>query len=196
MSEKDNTKKFEYDKTYYFDRSGISINESEIKDLHVDDMPIIKSCCRLKLPKGFKFYDDFPGMCFNISNLSCVKNPIIKNVTLPTSECKSPMECEVVAGYEILVVGDIQFSISAPLIPKNGCCFPIHSHTCCTTTATVYKTISYTCCAKACPKTPSCIDWILAFFNIKLKEDDCGQYLQVNMGVALEYAGNCECDDE
>lgn len=196
MSEKDKSKKFEYDKTYYFDKTGISINESEIKNLDVDANPIIKSCCRLQLPKGFKFYDDFPGMCFNFSNLSCVKNPIIKNVTLSTKECKCPMECEVVAGYEIRAVGDIQFSISAPINPKNGCCFPTHSHTCSTSTAPVNKIISYTCCAEACSKAPHCIDWAFAFFIINLKEDDCGQYLLANMGVALEYIGICECDEE
>jgi hypothetical protein len=196
MSEKDKPKKLEYEKIYYFDRTGAAIDESEIKNLDAGVTPLIKACSRLQPPNGFKFYDDFPNMCFNLSNLSCIKNPIVKNVTLPTKEHKCSMECEVVAGYEIRAVGDVQFSISTPIKPKHGYCFPNRSYTCATGSVAVNKVISYTCCAEACAKQPRCIDWAYAYFIISPKEDDCGQCLLVNMGVALEFVGHCECDEE
>lgn len=188
--------KIEYDKTYYFDKSGLSINEPDLKTLGADDIPMIRACCRLQLPKGFKFHNDCPGMCFNLSNLHCIKSPIMQKVKIPNNEYKHPVECDVVAGYEIRAVGDIEFSVSAPLCPKDGCCFPVHSHTCCAATAPVNKVISYTCCPKPCPAGEPCIEWQFACFRIEFKQDACGPYLQVNMGVALEYTGVCECDEE
>lgn len=194
MCNDEQTLKIEYDKTYYFDKSGISINEEEVKSLCSCNPTIVKGCCRLQLPKGFKFSKDSAGICFNLSNISCIKSPVIQKVTLPHIDCKPPVECEVVSGYEIRAVGDVDFSVSAPLCPISGYCFPIHSHSCCSTTVPVNSIISYTCCPKPCPKLQECVDWTYAYFSITLKEDDCKPYLLVKMGVALEYTGTCDCD--
>lgn len=193
---KKNQEKIQYGKIYYFDRSGIPINESEIKSLNDNCIPIIKSCCRLQLPRGFKFSEDFPSICFNLSNLSCNKTPILQRIKQPTANHELSMECEVVTGYEVRAVGDIDFSISTPINPVSGYCFPAHSHTCCTTTIPVNKIISYTCCPKACSSAHPCIDWNFVFFVLKINEDTCGSYLEVNMGVALEYIDTCEPDEE
>lgn len=193
---KKNQQNIQYGKIYYFDSSGMPINESEIKSLDDNSIPIIKSCCRLQLPRGFKFCEDYPSICFNLSNLSCNKTLILQKVNMPTSKCKNPVECEVVAGYEIRAVGDIDFSISAPIHPIRGYCFPSHTHTCCAITTPVNKIISYTCSPKPCPTTHPCVDWSFGYFLLSLNNDACGPYLQVNMGIALEYIDICEPDEE
>lgn len=187
---------FEFGKTYYIDKSGIDIDECELKCIKDDCTVMVKSCCRLQVPKGFRIANRNPGMCFNLSNLACVKNPIVKKVELPCCNHKHPTECEVVTGYEIKVVGEVEFSASVPICPKKGCCFKNHSNVCCNTIVPVNKTVSYTCCPNPCPKCEECVDWKFAHLCIDVKEDCCGQYLQVSIGVALEYTGVCECDEE
>lgn len=187
---------FEYGKTYYFDRTGITIKESELKTLYSNCIPMVESCCRLQLPKGFKFSECTPGMCFDISNIKCVKSPVVQNVALPGLDGRHPKECEVVAGYEIKAIGDVRFSVSTPVSPINGACFPVKSHICCSNTEPVNKSVSYSCCPKPCPCNLPCVDWTFAYFCITRVDDGCGPYLLVKMGVALEYTGSCECDDE
>ena len=187
---------FEFGKTYYIDKSGIDINEHELSCVKNECTVMVQSCCRLQVPRGFKVANHNPGMCFNLSNLSCVKNPIVKKVELPSCDHKHPTECEVVTGYEIKVVGEVEFSASVPICPIKGYCFTNHSSTCCNTIVPVNKIVSYTCCPKPCPKCEECVDWKFAYLCIHVKEDGCGQYLQVSMGIALEYAGVCECDEE
>lgn len=188
--------KLEYYKTYYIDRSGLPIHESDVKALTANCIPLVKTCCRLQVPKGFKFLDCTPDMSFNLSGLSCLKNPIVKKVQIPTCDGSHHKECDVVAGYEIRVVGEVNFSTSVPVSPISGYSFPNHTSTCCSKTAYVNKAISTTCCAKPCDDTEDCVDWAFAFYNICLDEDDCGMYLTINMGIALEYIDPCECDDE
>lgn len=191
-----NDNSFEYGKTYYFDRSGLTIKEAEIKALHAGCKSIIETCSRLQLPKGFKFSECTPGMCFDLSGLSCVKSPVVQKVTLPTCERRHSIECEVIAGYEIRAVGDVNFSVSSPVCPIKGSCFPVQSHTCSSISAPVNKVISYTCCPKPCDPCTQCIDWAFAFFSVCPVEDACGIYLQVKLGVALEYTGDCENEEE
>lgn len=188
--------KIEYGKTYYFDKTGLSISEADIQDLDTKCKPTIESCCRLELPQGFKFSNEFPGMCFNLSKLACNKAPIIQRVTLKGDECTHPIECEVVVGYEIRAVGEVQFSVSAPVCPHNGYCFPVHSHICCTSTELINKQVSLTCCPDPCPCDIPCVDWCIAFFKFIKMKDECGDYLIAKMGVVLEYTGICESDEE
>lgn len=191
-----NENNFEYGKTYYIDKAGIPISERELSNIMCEDTVVIQSCCRLQVPRGFKIISHCPGMCFNLSNISCVKNPIVKKVDLPSCKGKHPTECEVVTGYEIKAVGEVEFSASVPICPIKGQCIKNHSNICCNTIVPVNKIISYTCCPKPCPKCEDCVDWKFTFICIHVKEDGCGQYLQINMGVALEYTGVCECDEE
>lgn len=193
---KKNQERIKYGRPYYFDRSGIPINKSEIKTLCDNNTSIVKSCCRLELPRGFNFSEDYPSICFNLSNLSCSKTPILQRVNVSTSKHKISIECEVVAAYEIRAVGDIEFSISTPIYPIRGYCFPAQSHTCCSTTIPVNKIISCTCSPKQCPPTHPCVDWDFAFFVLNINKDTCGSYLEVDMGVALEYIDIYEPDEE
>lgn len=192
---KDDTQ-FEYGKTYYFDRSGLTIKESEIKTLYADCIPMVESCCRLQLPKGFHFSECTPGMCFDISNVKCIKTPIMQKVTISNNNCNTPKECEVVAGYDIMAVGDVRFSVSSPIHPECGACFPVNSHVCCSATEHISKSLSVSCCPNPCLCNHHCVDWSFAFFCITYVDDSCGPYLLVKMGVALEYTGSCDCDDE
>jgi hypothetical protein len=197
MDEKvNNERTFEYGKNYYFDNSGISISEQELSSLKSDCSSIVQACCRLQIPRGFKVSNYNPAMCFNLSNLTCVKNPIVKKVELPSCDHKHPTECEVVTGYEIKAVGEVEFSVSVPICPIKGYCICKHSNACCNTIVPVNKIISYSCCPKQCSKDPSCIDWRFCYFCINVKQDNCGQYLEINVGVALEYAAPDDCDEE
>lgn len=196
MDEENKSGNIEYGKTYYFDKTGLSINEADIQDFGTKCKPVIESCCRLQLPKGFVFSEECPGMCFNLSKLECKKVPILQKITLKNNECNHPMECEVVAGYEIRAIGEVQFSVSVPICPVNGCCFHEHSNTCCNTTALINKPVSLTCCPDPCPCDVPCIDWCFAFFKFIKMKDECGEYIYVKMGLVLEYSGVCECDEE
>jgi len=91
---------------------------------------------------------------------------------------------------------DINFSVSAPVSPIRGCCFPVNSHSCCNTITPVNEVIGHACCPTPCPKELPCVDWNFAFFIVRKIEDSCGSYLQVNIGLSLEYTGVCECDAE
>lgn len=187
---------FEYGKTYYFDKSGISISENELENCNTGCLPIVEACCRIQLPKGFRFSRQCPGMCFNLSNLTCIKVPVTQKVTLSNCPTRHPIECEPVVGYEIRAIGDVNFAVSAPISPICGECFPVNSHSCCNSSVCVNEVIGYACCPKPCPKDLPCVDWNLAYFIVRRIEDSCGSYLQVNMGVALEYTGICDCEDE
>jgi hypothetical protein len=187
---------FQYGKKYYFDKSGMDIDESEANKIHCNCKKVVETCCRLQIPSGFKLANRTPGMCFNLSNLSCVKSPIVQKVTVTNCECKHSMQCEVVAGYEVRAVGDVNFSVSLPICPLEGFCFPTNSHISCTSTVPVNKVISYTCCPKPCPCKVPCVDWTYAYFSAKIAEDCCGPYIEVELGVVLEYTGVCDCDEE
>ena len=187
---------FNYGEKYYFDKSGMAIDEGEANRNHGGCKKLIKTCCRLEIPSGFKLADGLPGMCFNLSNLSCIKNPIVQKVSLPNCECNHITQCETVAGYEIKAVGDVNFSVSLPICPVEGFCFPTNSHICCTSTVPVNKAISYDCCPKPYPGNMQCIDWSYAYFCTTIAEDGCGQYIEVELGVALEYIGACDCSEE
>lgn len=191
-----NEESFEYGKTYYIDKSGVAIEESEIKEMHSDCIPVVRACCRLQLPKGFKFAHRAPGMCFDLSDLSCVKSPMMQQITIPSCDKRHPMECEVVGGYEIRVVGDVHFSVSTPISPIAGFCYPRHSQTCNNTTAAVNEVVSYTCCPNPCPPDICCVDWCFLCFTVYREVDRCGPYLYVTMKLGLEYSGECECDEE
>jgi hypothetical protein len=191
-----NDTKFEYGKNYYFDRSGLTIKESELKTLYANCIPMVESCCRIQLPKGFKFSECTPGMCFDISNIKCIKVPVIQKVNLPGCDSKHPKECEVVAGYEIRATGDVHFSVSAPVSPINGACFPVKSHACSSAKESINRPLSYSCSPTPCELTQPCVEWSFAYFCVATVDDCCGPYLLVKMGVALEYTGSCECDDE
>jgi hypothetical protein len=191
-----NENDYKYGEKYYFDKSGMNIEEEEAKKIHSGCKKLIETCCRIQIPNGFKLADCLPGMCFNLSNLDCVKSPIVQKVDLPNCECKHHVQCDVVAGYEIRAVGDVNFSVSLPICPKEGFCFPTNSHACCTSTVPVNKVISYTCCPKVCPSNIPCVDWTYAYFCTKIAEDCCGPYIQVELGVVLEYTGVCDCDEE
>ncbi len=191
-----NEDNYQYGKKHYFDKSGMNIEESEVERLESGCKKIIKTCCRLQIPRGFKLADCSPGMCFNLSSLSCIKNPIVQKVTVTNCECKHKLQCEVVAGYEIRAVGDVNFSVSLPIYPVEGFCFPTNSHISCTSTAPVNKVISYTCCPKPCPCNVPCVDWTYAYFCATIEEDCCGPYIEVELGVVLEYTGACDCDEE
>lgn len=187
---------FEYGKTYYFDKSGIYINETDVQNLKTECVSMVKACCRLQLPKGFNFSQDCPGMCFDLSNLTCIKSPLTQRLIIPDVGDKHAIECEPVVGYEIRAIGDVNFSVSTPLCPENGCCFPVRSHTCCYATAPVNNVISYSCCPQPCPSGLPCVDWTFAFFVVRKMEDCCSHYLHIDMGVALEYTGVCDCEEE
>lgn len=191
-----NEDNYQYGKKHYFDKSGMSIDESEVERLESGCKKLIETCCRIQIPSGFKLADCSPSMCFNLSNLSCVKNPIVQKVTVTNCECKHSMQCEVVAGYEVRAVGDFNFSVSLPICPLEGFCFPTNSHISCTSTVPVNKVISYTCCPKPCPCKVPCVDWTYAYFCAKIVEDCCGPYIEVELGVVLEYTGVCDCDEE
>lgn len=188
---------FEYGKTCYFDKSGISINENEVKSLSMGRLPIIKTCCKIELPKGFNFTRRCPRVCFNLSNLKCIKVPMTQKVSLEDRGDKEPFECKAIVGYEVRAVGEVNFSISTPLIPKNGGSFPGHSHSCCNSTVCVNESIGYSCCPKPCPKEIPCVDWSFAYFTVRRVKDTCNSsYLQVTVYVALEYMETSDCDDE
>jgi hypothetical protein len=187
---------FKYGKKNYFDKSGMAIDESDANKTHCSCKKLIKTCCRIQIPSGFKLSDCSPGMCFNLSNVSCIKNPIVQKVSLPSCECKHTTQCEVVAGYEIRAVGDINFSVSVPICPLEGFCFPTKSHISGTSTASVNEVIAYTCCPKPCPCNIPCVDWTYAYFCTVIAEDCCGQYLEAELAVVLEYTGDCDCEEE
>lgn len=187
---------FEYGTKNYFDKSGMSIDESEANRIHCSCKKLIKTCCRLQVPIGFNLTSSTPSMCFNLSNLSCIKNPMVQNVNLPSCECKHTAQCEVVAGYEVRAVGDINFSVSLPICPVEGFCFPTKSHTSCTSTVPVNEVISHACCPRPCPCNIPCIDWSYAYFCAIAAEDCCGPYIEVELAVALEYIGDCDCDTD
>lgn len=191
-----NKNNFQYGRTYYFDKSGMPIDECEGSKVRSECKKIIETCCRIQIPKGFKLDDCSPGMCFNLSGLSCIKNPIMQKVWLPVCEYEYPKQCEVVAGYEIRSVGEVDFSVSLPICPIKGFCFSKHSHVCSSAIVPVNEVISHACCPKPCSCNESCVDWKYAYFCTALVEDDCGLYIRVKMGVALEYTGDCECDEE
>jgi hypothetical protein len=191
-----NENNFQYDKTYYVDKSGMPMDECEGHRVHSECKKIIETCCLIKIPRGFKLTKCSPGICFNLSGLSCVKNPIMQKVILPACECEHPKKCEVVAGYEIRAVGEVDFSASFPICPINGFCFLTHSYICCSNVVPVNEVISHTCCPKPCACNELCVDWTYAYYCATLVEDNCGPYIRVNMGVALEHTGDCECDEE
>ncbi|MFL0247872.1 hypothetical protein [Candidatus Clostridium stratigraminis] len=198
ISNEDFTKEnnFQYNKTYYFDKSGIPIDEHEGHKIRSKCKKIIKTCCLIQLPRGFKLTDFSPAICFNLGGLSCIKNPLIQKVTLPALECEHPKKCEVVAGYEIRAVGEVNFSVSIPIYPIDGFCYPTHSHICGSSSVPVNENISHTCCPKPCNCNEPCVEWTYAYFNAALLENECGSYIKVKIGVALEYKGECECDEE
>ena len=187
---------FNYGEKYYFDKSGMAIDEGEANRNNCDCKKLIKTCCRIEIPRGFNPADCSPGMCFNLSNLSCIKSPVIQKVELPNCQCKHAMQCEVVAGYEVRAVGDVNFSVSLPICPVEGFCFPAKSHSSCSSTVAVNEVISYTCCPKPCPCNTPCVDWSYAYFCTIIAEDCCGPYIEVELGMALEYTGACDCDEE
>lgn len=187
---------FKYGKTYYIDKSGMPIDECEAHNIHSKCRKLIEACCRIHIPRGFRLGNCSPSLCFNLSNLHCNKNPIVQKVSLPNCECEHPKKCEVVTGYEIRAVGDVDFSVSIPICPINGFSFPRNSNTCCSATVPVNKIISYTCCPKPGSCNEPCFDWTYAFLCITREEDECGPYFRVEMGVALEYTGTCENDEE
>ncbi|MFL0269864.1 hypothetical protein [Candidatus Clostridium radicumherbarum] len=191
-----NENNFQYGKTYYFDKSGLPMDEDDVHRADSECKKIITTCCHMQAPRGFILTDCIPEMCFNLAGLSCIKNPIIQKVTLPACECEHPKQCEIVAGYEIIAVGEVNFSISLPIRPISGFCSTTHSHICCLSTVPINKVISHTCCPKPCANNESCVDWSYAYYCITPAEDNCGPYIGVNMGVALEYTGECECDEE
>lgn len=191
-----NENNFEYGKTYYIDKSGLPIDECESHRIHSECKKIVETCCLIQTPSGFRLTDCSPGMCFNLAGLSCVKTPIIQKSILQTCGCEHPKKCEVVAGYEIRAVGEVDFSISLPIYPINGFCFPRQSHVCCSSTVPVNKIISHTCSPKPCAWNESCIDWTYAYFCTTLVKECCVSYIRVKMGVALEATGDCECDEE
>lgn len=195
---KDNTNEnnFQIGKTYYFDKSGFPIDECERHKVHSECKEIIETCCLIQKPRGFRLTHSSPRMCFNLSGLSCVKNPIIQKVILQACECEHPKQCEVVAGYEIRAVGEVDFSISLPICPIDGFCFPNHSYISSSSSVPVNEIISHTCCPKPCACDEPCVDWTYAYFCTSLVEEDCGSYIKVKMGVALESTGACECDEE
>lgn len=195
-NKKNNKKNCECEKSYYFDKSGLPIDEYEIRKAHSECKKIIKACCLIQTPRGFKLTDFSPEMCFNLSGLSCIKNPIMKKVTLPACESDNQKQCQVLAGYEIIAVGEVNFSVSLPIRPIDGFCYPKHSHICCSSTVPVNEIISYTCCPKPCACEEPCIDWTYAYYCVTQAKEDCGSYIRVKMGVALEYTGECECDEE
>jgi hypothetical protein len=187
---------FQYGKVYYFDKSGMPIDECDAHKVHHGCKSLIETCCRIHIPRGFKLANCTPGMCFNLSGLSCIKNPIVQKVDLPSCDCKHPKKCEVVSGYEIRAVGDINFSVSIPICPIRGFCFPKHSHVSSSATVPVNKIISHTCCPTPCSCSEPCVDWTYSYFCVSSVNDDCGCYIQVKIGVSLEYTGTCECDEE
>jgi hypothetical protein len=191
-----NENNFRYGRTYYFDKSGMPKYESESKREHSKCKKVITTCCLIQIPRGFKLKDCLPGMCFNLAGLSCVKNPITQKVILPACECENPKKCEVLAGYELRAVGEINFSISLPIYPIKGFCFPTNSHVCGSSTVPVNKIISHTCSSKHCSSKEPCVDWNYAYFCVTQIKDDCGSYIKVKMGIALEYKGDNECDEE
>lgn len=186
---------FEYDKTYYFDKSGIAIDESEVEALNVESLPVVEASCKIKLPDGFKFSSKHLKKCFDISNLECFKVPITQKITLSTAK-KYPVECEPVVGYEIRAIGQMKISVCAPISPVGECAFLKNPYSCCDTTVFVNKAIGYSKRPYPCPTDIPCIDWCLAFFTVCKVEDCTGTYLQVKMGIALEYTGICDDDDE
>lgn len=194
----DNTNKdnFQYSKTYYFDKSGMPIDECEGQRLRSEGKKLIETCCRIEIPRGFQLTNYSPEICFNLSGLSCFKNPIVQKVDLPTCKGEYPKKCEVVAGYKIRAVGEVNFFASLPICPINGFCSAKQGHVCCSNTVSVNEVISHTCCPKPCSSIEPCLDWTYAYFCTTLVKDDCGSYIQVKMGIALEYLGTCECDEE
>lgn len=192
----DNEKNFQYGKTYYFDKSGLPIDECEILKPHPKCKNIVETCCLIEIPRGFRITDSLPSMCFNLSELSCVKNPIMQEATLPACECEQPKHCEIVAGYEIRAVGEVNFSLSVPINPISGFCYPKHSYACRSSTVPVNKIISHTCCPKPCSCIEPCVDWNYAYFCATIIKDDCVSYIKARMGIVLEYTGECECDEE
>lgn len=191
-----NENNFEYGKTYYFDKSGLPIDECERRKARSECKKIIETCCIIQKPRGFRLTDCSPGMCFNLAGLSCVKTPIIQKSILQACECEHPKQCEVVAGYEIRAVGEVDFSISFPIHPISGACIPTHSHICSSSTVPVNEVISHTCCPKPCACNEPCVDWTYAYFCATLVDEGCVSYIRVKMGVALEATGSCECDEE
>jgi hypothetical protein len=190
-----NENNFKIGKAYYFDKSGFSIDECERQE-HSECTKIIETCFLIQNPRGFKLTHFSPRMCFNLSGLSCVKNPIIQKIILEACECEHPKQCEVVAGYEIRAVGEVNFSISLPICPIDGFCFPKHSYSSDSSTVPVNEIISHTCCPNPCACDEPCVDWTYAYFCTTLVEEDCDSYIKVKMGVALESSGACECDEE
>lgn len=191
-----NKSNFHYGRVYYFDKSGFPVDECEIYKIHYECRKIVEACCVIEIPRGFRLGDSSPGMCFNLAGLSCIKNPIVKKSALPACECEHPKQCEVVAGYEIRAAGEVDFSISFPIRPINGFCYPTHSNVCCSSIVSVNKIISYSCSPKPCNDKEPCIDWTCAYFRAILVKEDCTPYINVKMGVVLEYTGECECDEE
>lgn len=187
---------FQHSKVYYFDKSGMPIDECEGHKLRTECKKLIEACCRIKLPKGFHLTSHTPEICFNLSGLSCIKNPIVQEVALPACKGEHPKKCEVVAGYEIRAVGEVDFSVSLPICPIKGFCSAKHGHVCSSNIVPVNEIISHTCCPKPCSITEPCVDWTYAYVCTTMTKDECGSYILVNMGVALEYLGTCECDEE
>lgn len=188
-------KNFEFNKTYYIDKTGMPIDEYEAKQLHTSCTPIVETCCNLRVPRGFEVKDAFPNLSFDLSKLSCIKNPIMEKVFINTHDYGKPLECEVVAGYEVRLVGGVNFSFSAPINPKQGFCFPHQSHTCCTSTVPVNMIISHTCCPRPCPSEKTCYDWRFAYFCVREINSRYGTSLQITMGLAFEYTDSCDNDD-
>lgn len=195
---KDNFNRFEFGKTYFFDKSGIPINPSELKSNTPSCLSLIKGCSRLKLPRGFKFVVGFPSVCFNLSNISCIKTPIVQKVLVPNCRCEKSIECEAVAGYQIKALGEVEFSVSMPVCPRHGGCFPTRSSSSTTIIIPANETISFSCSPKSLEEDSSTyIDWNFAFFSLTPKEDCTGPYLEVMVGVALEFNGmdDDDCDE-
>lgn len=191
----DNFSKFEFGKTYFFDKSGIPIKPSELESTTPSCLSLVKGCSRLELPRGFKFVACFPSVCFNHSNLSCIKTPIIQKVFVSNCKCEKPIECEALTGYKIKALGEVEFSVSAPICPICGGCFPTPSSSSTTIIIPVNETLSFSCCPKSLEEEScKCIDWNFAFFSLNPKEDCAGPYLEVIVGVALEC--NCMDDDD
>jgi hypothetical protein len=187
---------FKYGSTYYFDKSGLPMDEGDSHRVHSKCNGIIETSCSIQLPRGFRLTDALPRMCFNLAGLSCVKNPIVQKLSLPVCGCEHPKKCEVVAGYEIRAVGEVNFSASVPICPIRGFCIKTRSYICCSSTVPVNEIISHTCSAKPCAENVPCVDWTYCYFCATLVEEDCVSMIRVKIGIALEYTDECECDEE